>query len=294
MDQILKYINEMAKKTKVCGNCGQGMTGNHYYRNQQTFCKKAALERAKTQGLNPTNNVSFPATEEEVTLNKSQSQAIVPSETLKKMRKTTKEPMIAPNQTDGVIDSVVGPISKEQLEEWLDDVGFDLGSLKYTIKNGKINIQGNFYLDDEEITHIPVPFGTVSGSFQANIETLKSFENFPELILGNLYAYDTNIESFEGLHTEVAGGVDFTMNEKLTDWVGIYKHLIIVGDKIKFDVDFVKRGGLGILLIKGVQEVSSGNSEVDAIFNKYLKGDRNVLDCQEELIDAGFAHLART
>lgn len=291
MDQILKYINEMAKKATVCGNCGQKMTGNHYYRNKKTFCKKSALEQAKTQGLNPTNNVSVPATEAQLDVALS-SKA---TETLKKMRKaTTSEPMIAPNQTDGVIDSVVGPITKEQLEEWLDDVGYDLGTLKYTIENGKINTQGAFYLDDEEITHIPVPFGTVSGSFQANIETLKSFENFPELIKGNLYAYDTDIDSFDGLHTEVDGGVDFTMNEKLTDWVGIYKHLIRISDRLKFDVDYIERGGLGILLIKEVQEISSGNSDVDDIFNKYLKGDRNVLDCQEELIDAGFARLART
>jgi len=289
MDQILDYINEMAKKASVCGNCGQTMTGNHYYRNQQTFCKKAALERAKTQGLNPTNNVSRPSTEEEVTLDKSQFQA---SETLKKMRTSTAS--AAPNQTNGVIDSVVGPITQDQLEEWLDDVGYDLGTMEYKIFNGKLNTQGNFHLDDEDITHIPVPFGDVGGSFQANIETLKSFENFPMRILGNLYAYDTGVESFDGLRTEVDGTVDITMNQKLADWVGVYKHLRRIGGTLKFDVDYVKRGGLGVLLIKELQEISSGNSDVDTIINKYLKGDRSVLDCQEELIDAGFAHLART
>ena len=289
MDQILNYINEMAKKAKVCGNCGQVMTGNHYYRNKQTFCKKSALEQAKTQGLNPTNNVSVPSTEEEVYQTKSLAGA---AEILKKQK--TAEPMIAPNQTNGVIDSVVGPITKEQLEDWLNDVDYDLGALDYTIENGKLNTQGAFYLDDQEITHVPVPFGTVGGSFQANIETLKSFENFPEFIKGNLYTYDTDIDSFDGLHTEVDGGVDFTMNEKLTDWVGVYKHLIRVSGRLKFDVDYIKRGGLGILLIKEVEEISSGDSDVDKIFNKYLKGDRNVLDCQEELIDAGFARLART
>lgn len=291
MDQILNFINEMAKKARVCGNCGQTMTGNHYYRKQQTYCKQAALERGKTEGLNPTDNVSRPASEEEVTLSKSQSRA---AETLKK-QKAKASSIIKPKDGAPIIQSsVLGPVTKEELDEWLDEVGYDLGSLKYTIKNGKMDTQGNFHLDDAEITHIPIPFGVIGGSFQANIETLKSFVNFPEKILGNLYAYDTNVESFEGLHTEVDGGVDLTMNQKLSDWVGVYKHLPRIGGGLKFDVDYVKRGGLGVLLIKELPEISSGNSEVDAIINKYLKSDRNVFDCQEELIDAGFAHLART
>jgi len=289
MDQILNFINEMAKKARVCGNCGQTMTGNHYYRKQQTYCKQAALERGKIEGLNPTDNVSRPSSEEEVTLNKSQSRA---AKTLKK-QKAKASSIIKPKGSE-VIDSVIGPITQEQLDEWLDEVGYDLGSLKYTIKSGKMDTQGNFHLDDAKITHIPVPFGVIGGSFQANIETLKSFENFPTRILGNLYAYDTNVESFDGLQTEVDGGVDLTMNQKLIDWVGVYKHLPRIGGALKFDVDYVKRGGLGVLLIKELSEISSGNSDVDAIINKYLRSDRNIFDCQEELIDAGFAHLART
>ena len=60
----------------------------------------------------------------------------------------------------------------------------------------------------------------------------------------------------------------------------------------RFDINLVKNGGVGILLIKGLKEVDTHNEEMNKIFNKYLK-NRDIFDAQEHFIDAGAVHLAR-
>ena len=58
---------------------------------------------------------------------------------------------------------------------------------------------------------------------------------------------------------------------------------------------------LGILLLRGVKSITIGHStsqqaqfrSVSDILNKHLKGDRDINECQEELIDAGFKEQAK-
>lgn len=192
----------------------------------------------------------------------------------------------------GVVDSIEGPISKEQLEEWLEE--YDIDFDEYTITNGKVNILATLDLDasDELITQIPVPLGEIDGDLNASVKSLSSFNNFPHAVTEGFFCYDTNIASFDQLEISVGGDVDLLMNPKLVDFRGIHRHIKQMNGVLRFNIDNVKNGGVGVLLIKGVKEIDTGNKDMNKIFNKYLK-NRDIFDAQEHFIDAGAVHLAR-
>ena len=112
----------------------------------------------------------------------------------------------------GVVNSIEGPISKEQLEEWLEE--YDIDFDEYTITDGKVNILTTMDLDasDELITQIPVPLGEVDGDLNASVKSLTSFNNFPHTVKEGFFCYDTNISSFDQLEVSVGGDIDLLMN----------------------------------------------------------------------------------
>jgi hypothetical protein len=57
----------------------------------------------------------------------------------------------------------------------------------------------------------------------------------------------------------------------------------------------IKSHVLGVLLIHGVTEIKMDNNEVQNILNGHLpsKGMESVLECQDELIEAGFDEYAK-
>ena len=57
----------------------------------------------------------------------------------------------------------------------------------------------------------------------------------------------------------------------------------------------IKSHVIGILLVKGCKEIYLDNQEVKVILNKYLpntSGMKSVLECQSELIKAGYEDYA--
>lgn len=61
----------------------------------------------------------------------------------------------------------------------------------------------------------------------------------------------------------------------------------------------IQEGGLGILLIKNLEEIlppySTNVTDIDwiKIIIKHFKGDKDVLECQEELIENGYKQFAK-
>ena len=90
---------------------------------------------------------------------------------------------------------------------------------------------------------------------------------------------------------EVGGSFDCYRNQ-LTSLVGIHK--IIKSCKgINLYDNPIKEGGLGLLLIKDLKYIQY-NLPAFQIIEKYLgKGKRGMIDCQTELIKAGFKDFAK-
>jgi hypothetical protein len=200
----------------------------------------------------------------------------------------------AKRASESSVKSIKGVITHEELAEWLEEE-FDIDESEFEIIGGKVNILGgDLSFDNQDFSTIPIPLGSIKGDLNASIPTIQSFKNFPHEVGGHFFAYDTQISQLKGLSVSVGGSVEMTMNEYLKDYTGIYRHIHKMNGTFLFDIEHVKRGGLGVMLINGVKEIKSGDPDVDKIFNKYLKGGKgDVFDVQEELIDAGFAKYAR-
>jgi len=159
-------------------------------------------------------------------------------------------------------------------------VGTTLGDVRYpsTVIGlvEPVNVTGNVELTRYGLTQLPAKFGTVGGDFNCNGNKLTSLEGAPSHI-GRQFAFDDNC---------------------ITSLVGIHK--IIKSCKwIYLDSNPIKEGGLGLLLINGltfidfVQNNNSPHSSFE-IIAKYLgKGKRGMIDCQTELIKAGYKDFAK-
>lgn len=189
-----------------------------------------------------------------------------------------------------VIDSVEGPITADALEQWLGK--FDVDVDEYNITDGRLNIHVDFSLDEASINQIPIPLGRISGDFNASVNTLTTFNNFPTHVDDHFFCYDTQISSFENLNIQCGGSVDLLMNRNLNDFRGVHKHITKMNGTFKFDLEHVHVGGLGIMLIDGIKQIDCGDKNINDIFNKYLKSGQ-VFEAQEHLIDGGYAYLAR-
>lgn len=98
--------------------------------------------------------------------------------------------------------------------------------------------------------------------------------------------------SFEGIPEEVEG--DFYLGgNKFESLEGIHKHIKRVYGEIFFNNTPIKSHVLGLLKIKDLFRVILDNQEVQNIINKHIRNGRDVLACQNELIDAGFEDFAQ-
>lgn len=285
--KLLQTLNEMAA-AQTCGNCGQPMSGNHFYRNMGgkniRFCKGSALQAAKAAGLNPTGNISFPAGGSAPAVPVSGGSA--PS--TGSSPRTSSTP--SPRQVQPPAPTHKS-ITKPQLEAWLKDIGVEAD--QYSVTNGKLNLTTSVLLTEQEYTKLPVPFGKVEGDFEISIPTLTTFKNFPKEIDGNLTVYYSDIENFDDLDVRVSGGVHLAKNDSLTDFRKVHKHIKSVGSGVSVDLDEESNGGIGFLLIPGIQFIQTTNNKIEAILNKYFKDGADLLEIQEELIDSGFKNIAR-
>lgn len=153
---------------------------------------------------------------------------------------------------------------------------------------------GNWFslLDDIkiEITYPPmVPTAKLSGI------GIKSIEGIPELINTDLDLSGNRIHDLHNLPKVIKGQLDLSYNE-LESLHGISKvkemdgELHVVGNNIRSHI-------LGVVMIKGCTGVTGFiNKKVREIISKYLpntRGNDAVMECQNELIDAGFEEYAQ-
>lgn len=140
----------------------------------------------------------------------------------------------------------------------------------------------------------------VPGSYNcANNNHLTSFVGAPKKVglagskPGNFKASScSGIHSLEGLPAEVGGSLLLDMLVGLKDISDIWRHCKSVNGKLDFTGTEIERGGLGILLIKGVLDIVSEQRGMQ-IIKKYLgTGPQGVMRCRKELVENGLSNFA--
>lgn len=137
--------------------------------------------------------------------------------------------------------------------------------------NCEVNTTENVYLDGQDLVQLPVRFGTVKGYFSCSNNKLTSLEGAPRETSSSFYCDGNKLTSLEGVH-KIIKKINGTFNCKY---------------------NFIKSGGIGLLLIEGLTEIDS-ELRVFEIIEKYLgQGKRGLLACQEELIENNFEEYAK-
>lgn len=159
-----------------------------------------------------------------------------------------------------------------------EDRHVNVATSLYDITDGKLNrqfkeVKGRFTCHSLGLISLEGCPEIVGENFDASGNNLTSFRYAPKIIKGDCILYNNPVESLEGIGKDYILEVDYQLD---------------------IDDCEVKSNMLGILKIKNLQNILFNfNTIVEAIINKHLKGDRNILKCQKELIQNGFKDYAK-
>jgi hypothetical protein len=132
----------------------------------------------------------------------------------------------------------------------------------------------------------------VAGKFNCYNNELTSLEGGPKLVGGSFNCEYNQITSLEGV-ARIISGVFYCSGNNLTSLKGIHKQIKYIGVFADFQHNPIRSHVLGLLKINGLEGVFFDDSQLAKIITKYLKGDRDIFACQEELIEAGFEEFAQ-
>jgi len=154
-----------------------------------------------------------------------------------------------------------------------------------------VNVTGDVDLRNENIDQLPVRFGRIGKNFYCSSNNLTSLAGSPDYVEEDFSCYNNMITSLDGAPHHIGEELNCS-NNQITSLVSIHKIIKSCG-QIFISKNPIKEGGLGLLLIKDLEYIVS---ELPAlkIINKYLgKGKRGMIDCQTELIKAGYKEFAK-
>jgi len=132
-----------------------------------------------------------------------------------------------------------------------------------------VNVTNSVDLRKKKLNRLPVKFGTVGTNFNVRGNLLTSLEGAP-----------SKVEYF------------ICSSNKITSLVGIHK---IIKECVGIFIlnNPIKEGGLGLLLIKNLEQIETDLPALDIIYKYLGKGKRGMIDCQTELIKEGYKDFAK-
>ena len=131
----------------------------------------------------------------------------------------------------------------------------------------------------------------ITGEFDCFNNELSSLVGGPRHVDGH-YACDNNqLTDLVGCASHIGGNLYFRENQ-ITSLVGIHK-IIKRCNGFTFTSSIIKEGGIGLLLIENLANITSYAAPFK-IIEKYLgTGTKGMLACRDELIANGFEEYAK-
>jgi len=168
-----------------------------------------------------------------------------------------------------------------------------------SLKGGPIHVDGNFYCRQcKSLTSLEGAPQSVSGYFDCQgCTSLRSLEGAPQEVGKSFVCTKcSSLTSLKGAPQSVSGNFVCIGCTSLTSLKGIGKEYLLEVDSY-IDLNGcreLKSHMLGILLIKKIKHIYFNvDIEVQNIINKHLRGDRDILECQEEFITHGLKEYAK-
>jgi hypothetical protein len=200
-------------------------------------------------------------------------------------------------------DAIKGPA-------WMNNMG--LTDLADRWKSRTKEVDGDVLMVNNQLKNLKGGPTIIHGTYNASKNKLTTFEGSPTYVSKDFIVYGNRLTDFLGLHIEVGGDVDLSNNlfRSLKD---IHKHILHT-KTLSIEDNPIESHVLGIFKIKGLEaleffpqndvnpkgitaDYTETDNKVAKIVNDCFKahGATNVglLECQEQLIDAGFHEYAQ-
>lgn len=161
------------------------------------------------------------------------------------------------------------------------------------IISAPINHNVNLRHEDVKFGKIIQKFDKTDHSFRCENLNLTTLENCPSHI-GGLFAASVNkLTSLEFAPTYVGKNCVLFAN-KITSLNGISKRFLReVHGNLAVQENPIISNVLGVILIKGLRGLFLENKPVEDILIRHLYKDQDVLECREELVQAGYKEYAK-
>jgi hypothetical protein len=185
---------------------------------------------------------------------------------------------------------------------WFDAKNMGLTSLKGlpSIIDSSLDISNNLFQNLKGCTQ---DVGDLNISSNNN---LISLAGIPKHLRQGLSMGDTpNLKSLEFMPLTVGKGCSMSNNrilgenKNITSFEGVGRKFLTKVPDFLITPDCLTSNILGILLIDGLEQGRVSTYGIPnlrnalKIIDKHLKGDKDILECQEELIEAGFKEYAK-
>jgi len=173
---------------------------------------------------------------------------------------------------------------------------FDCSCNKLTsLVGAPSSVGGNFSCSRNKLTSLEGAPSSVGGGFLCSDNKLTSLVGAPSSVGGYFSCSSNNLTSLVGAPSSVGGGFLCSYNE-LTSLHDVHKIIKKMNRIIWAENNPITSCVLGVLLIEGCTKLEIDNKKVQHIVNKYLPNHRGfsaVIECQSELLDAGFDEYAK-
>jgi hypothetical protein len=199
-------------------------------------------------------------------------------------------------------DLLIGDYKIDSLEGCPKEVDgtFSVSSNRLTsLKDGPTDVNGDYYCDNNSLKSLEgSPERINGGGFNCAKNWMTTLKGGPSYVRGDFSCERNNLTNFEGFPAKIGGSL-YAHSNKFTSLEGIHLQIKSIGyhkagwSVARFDVNPIISHVLGLLLIDNLSAVALDNKLVADIINKYLKGSRDVIDCQNELMDAGLDEYAQ-
>ena len=173
-------------------------------------------------------------------------------------------------------------------------IGLTINGKKITEKTPSEPWPGHFSCFNIKLTSLEGAPASVGGDFSCYDNKLTSLEGAPASVGGYFSCSYNQLTSLEGAPASV-GGFFNCYNNQLTSLEGIHKQLKKMNGTFFANKNPLKSNVIGLLLVKGCKAIELDNKQVEEIINRHLQspfGNRRVIECQSELLDADLGDWA--
>ena len=151
---------------------------------------------------------------------------------------------------------------------------------------------GHLYVMDKSLETLDGCPSVISGTFECQVNWLPTLVGGPSIVNGSYGCIYNRLTDLVGCASHIGGMLYCHHNNQITSLVGIHK-IIKSCQGMYFDAHNIIHGGIGLLMIENLTDISSDNEQFKIIKSYLGKGTKGMMECRAELIAKGYNQYAK-